>query len=92
MNNIDSRIALTDDQIEAAFDKLGFGVYADDLAVTTESITDFLEARKGWAKPGIVERNADGELVIVDAQSAAGRPRGSVVVVDFGDVRAVYRS
>ena len=86
-----NRINLTDEEIEARFDDLGYVTTADGLAYTSDTIANFLEARKGYAKAGEIVTNEDGVLEIRDVQTFKGQPRYTICVVDFGDVRAVYK-
>lgn len=86
-----NEIALTDEEIEARFDALGYSCTVDDVTFTRDTMADFRAARLGYAKPGTVQcDDADG-LVIEGAQVAAGQPRHTLYIVDFGTVRGVAR-
>lgn len=95
MNSITPRIQLTDAEIEARFNVLNLGVDietdAERFSVTSDSIEDFLAARKNWAEPGRIVPSPAGTLMIERAQSARGQQRADVAVIDFGDVRLIYR-
>ena len=90
-----SRDALpqTDDEIEAAFDDLGYGVTVNCVSYfTADMIADLRAARKSWTQPGSVEEDTDDLLLIRDAQAVKGQRRRDVVAVRFGDYCAVYGS
>ena len=80
---------LTDEMIESAFDNLGMGLMADEVVMTHETLDDFVEAARGYASHGAIERT-EKTLVICDAQPRRGDVRRDVYVVDFGDVRGCY--
>lgn len=86
-----NEIAKTDEEIEAAFDRLGYGITASELTYTRDTIGSFRDARMSWAKPGRVGKSTDTVFEVMDAAAVASQPRGAVVVIDFGTVRAVYR-
>jgi len=84
-------IKLTDEEIEAAFSALGYGVTIDDVVLTRETLDNFATAVAGYASHGRVEsRKAGGHpaLVVERAQARKGQPRNDLVVIDFGAVRA----
>lgn len=81
---------LTDAELESKFDKLGYDLTVDDLVFTVETIEDFKAARKEYALPGVVETDKDGVLEVQNVQVKKGTPRKPLVVVDLGEVRAVY--
>lgn len=83
---------MTDEQIESEFEKLGYGICAEDLVFTAESIDDFKNARKQYAQAGQLCADKDGVLEVSNVQVSKGAPRKSLVVIDLGEVRAVYCS
>ena len=83
--------ATTDEQIEQAFEAIGVSICADEAVRTAETLADFRDARRGWAKPGIVERSTDGVLVVTDCAAMAGQRRQTLAVIDFGDCRLAAR-
>lgn len=91
MNSLTDKIALTNDQIEEAFDKAGVSAVVEDLTVTTESIEDFKAARANWAAKGFEDKDTGTVYVVRDAQQAKGQQRFTLAVIDFGGVRAVFR-
>lgn len=97
MNCITSAIALTNEEIEARFEAVGFGGLAigygdeDNIVVTSETIEDFKASREKWKEPGRLERDEATALVIKRAQAVGGQPREDIAILDFGDVRLVYR-
>ncbi len=96
-NCISDKINATDAEIAARFCDLGCRLaigYGDEdsIIVTEDTLDDFRAARKLWREPGKIEIEQTDALVIQDAQAAKGQPRGCVVVVDFGQARAVYRA
>lgn len=91
-----NEINLTDEQIETIYEDLGVCLCADeDLVLTRETISDFMDARANWSLPGKVTKDAtvDGRrvLVISSAQAMKGQPKHDLYIVDFGSVRTVYK-
>ena len=84
-------ITLTDDEIEARFDALGYSCTVDDLTFTRDTMADFRVARLGYAKPGTVRGDDEDGIIMDGVQTAAGQPRHTLAIVDFGAVRAVAR-
>lgn len=103
-NCITDRVSLTDEQIDEAFASVGFSIavgYGDEdkVAITDESLDDFVSAREGYANAGAARRlsaRVGGAtypaLLVERCQVARGQPRRDLVVIDFGDVRAAYAS
>lgn len=83
-------IKMADEQIESKFETLGYCPCTDDLVFTKETVEDFKNARKEYAQPGQLGTDKEGVLELSNVQVAKGTPRKSLVVIDFGDVRAVY--
>ena len=83
-------IKLTDEEIEARFDDLGFGLTIANLTFTELTIDDIKAARKKWNEPGRIEDEEADYIMIDRAQPTAFQPRRSVVMIDFGAVRAIY--
>jgi hypothetical protein len=82
-------INLTDEEIEARFEDLGYLLTIDDLYFTSETVDDYRAARLGWINPGEIDEDEPGLLVVKKAQAMKGQPRKDVVVIDFGSGRAV---
>lgn len=81
---------MTDEQIESKFETLGYGLCTGDLVFTKETIEDFKNARKEYAQAGQLGTDKEGVLEVSNVQVAKGTPRKSLVVIDLGEVRAVY--
>lgn len=65
-----------------------------DIALTRETFDDFLAAAKNWQeRSGFQRFEVEGHQCISweSMQALKGQPRGSMVVVDFGDFRAAYK-
>lgn len=103
-NIITDRISLDDDQIEQAFasigPKLAIG-YGDEesISVTADTIDDFVSSRDRYAELGRMTRvqakvgdQVFGALTVHGCQVARGGQRHNLFVVDFGTIRAAYRS
>lgn len=91
MSHLDrSAISKTDEEIEAAFDELGYGLTIDNLSFTTDTLAEWLEARQRWADPGRLVEQSETHFVVERAQAVRGQPRRDVVMIDFGDGRAIY--
>lgn len=93
-------IQLTDEQIEAIFDELGYEAKVENLTFTRESIADFKSALNDHYVDGnIVSEGGYGGssspihkvhyLVMTNCQPRKKDPHRDVVVVDFGAVTAV---
>lgn len=85
-------IPMSDDEIEAKFDVLGYGLCVSDLSLADDTIDDFLAARArgSWREAGRIDTHTADTLVIRDVQPAKGQPRRDVVVIDLGPARALY--
>lgn len=86
-----NEIKLTDEQIEDRFKDLGYDATVDDLVFTRETIADFLDSRKSYTQKGNIEERQDDLIVIEGVQAYKGQPRFTLVVIDFGEVRAVSK-
>lgn len=85
------QITATDEEIEAAFDRLGYAVTADTLAYgLADEIEKFRQARKTWSDPGRIEEDTPDVLVVEKCQAVRRQPRRDVVLVRFGDYCAIY--
>jgi hypothetical protein len=84
-----NEIFLTDEQIEAAFDDIGYATDIDSIAFTREALDHFRAARGEWAECGRITDDTDNVFAVAKAQVKKGEPRRNVVVIDFGAVRAV---
>lgn len=82
-------IDLTDEQIEAQFEELGYLLSIEDIYFTSESIDDYRVASKGWNEPGEIDTDEPSLLIVKRAQAMKGEPRKDVVVIDLGAGRAV---
>ena len=81
----------TDEQIEAAFDELGYGCCADGLGYgLADEIEKFRQARKAWADAGRIETDTPDVLVIEKCHATRGQPRRDVVLIRFGEFCAIY--
>lgn len=93
VNAITNRIQLTTSEIQARFDAIGAGcdIEVDDITITNDTIEDFQAARSRWNDQGKRVESPDGTLVVRQAQAAKGQQREDIYVVDFGDVRLVWK-
>ena len=82
-------ITITDDEIEARFEALGYGCTMENITFTRDTMADFRVARLGYAKPGTVLCDDDDGMIFDGVQAAAGQPRRKLYIVDLGAVRAV---
>lgn len=80
---------MTDDQIEAAFQKIGVNLCAEEVTFTADTLADFESARSQYAEAGHIEDRTDKHLVVRGVQVRKGDKRKDLFVVDFGDRRAV---
>ena len=79
---------MTNEQIEAAFDDLGYGITFDELTIIDAATrTDIRLARKDWNRPGLVEQDDEEAFIVLDAQPMAGQPRRTVVILPVGENR-----
>lgn len=85
------QITLTDEQIEAAFDAIGYATDIDSLIFTRETLDDFRAARQGWNEPGQITDDDATIFAVYKPQIRKGDRRDPIVVIDFGAVRAVSR-
>lgn len=83
-------IELTDEQIENKFDELGYGLTVEDLVFTRESVEDFKKALKNDYTDGFIDDEGSDFLIMLNCQTRKSEPRRDVVIIDFGEVRAVY--
>lgn len=94
MNSLDSRINLTDDEITAAFDKIGCGAMVDCdtelFTVTNDTLADVVAAAANY-KAGRISKQTDTALVLNGVQVRAGDQRRDLFVIDFGAVRVACR-
>ena len=73
----------------------GYCVSAEDAVLTAETIDDFKASRLNYSEPGRVSDLADYEfpaILIEGAQVAKGQTLRDIIVIDFGDFRAVFPS
>jgi len=85
------QLAETDEQIEAAFDALGYCCSADSLAYgLADELNNFRVARKSWTDPGRVETDEPSCIVIERCQAVRGQTRRDVVLIRFGEFCAIY--
>jgi hypothetical protein len=92
-------IQLTDAQIDEIFlDEFGHSDACEfDLSYTAETIENFLTARKNWQdwgtlSEGVTELGGYKYIAVDRCQALKGQTRVNIVVVDFGNVRAIYQS
>ena len=85
-----NEIEMTDEQIEEAFDEYGIGLVVNSLVFTRDTIADFAAARQNYAEPGRVEEQTDKTLHVERVQVRKGDARKTLLVIDFGSVRAAY--
>jgi hypothetical protein len=84
------KISATDDEIEAAFDDLGYGLTVDDLSFgPADEIENFRRDRREWSDPGRVVEDEPERLVIERAQAVRGQPRRDIALIRFGDYVAI---
>jgi hypothetical protein len=90
MQNARERISMTDDDIVARFGRFGYRVTIGQIALTTETIEDFRDARNGsWWKAGKTRQSEPGLLWIEDAQPRPDQRTRDIIVVSLGTARAV---
>jgi hypothetical protein len=85
------RIQYSDTDIVDHFARLGYAVTYDELAFTTESVDDFVQARlTSWHRPGhLAALESHGLLIVERAQPHPLQRSRDVVVVSLGDARAI---
>lgn len=87
-----TNLSADDLAIVAAFMEHGECPALDEIATTHETLDDFRKARFAhWAQPGNIVTDAATALVIAGARLTERGPLFDVTVIDFGDVRRVYR-
>lgn len=93
------QIDLTDEQIDTVFiEEFGIPEACEFyLDYTSETIENFLEARKNWEEPGrLTEGKAESGgfryIEIERCKALRGQAMKNVIVVDFGPARAIYQS
>jgi len=92
-------IQLTDAQIDEIFlDEFGHSDVCEfDLSYTAETIENFLTARKNWQdwgtlSEGVTDLGGYKYIAVDRCQALKGQTRVNIIVVDFGDARAIYQS
>lgn len=85
-----NEIKMTDDELVNVFDKLGYGVCLEDVVLTRETFEDFKNAAKAYNEVGRVSERGN-VLTMEGVQVKRGDTRVTVVVVDFGAVRAAIK-
>jgi hypothetical protein len=85
------RIKLSNSEIVDRFKRFGYLVSYGHLAFTTETVNDFVEARKAaWYEPGEITTLEDqGILIVEHAQPNLGQPTRDIIVVSLGSARAI---
>ena len=84
------KLTQSDDEIEAAFEELGYGLTINNLCFgPCDEIDDIRAARKEWANPGRVTTDEADVLVIEGAQATRGQRRRDVAVIRFGHYCAI---
>jgi len=90
MQNARERISMSDNEIVERFGRFGYQVVIPQIAFTSETVGDFLEARSAkWWKAGKVRKNETGLLWIEEAQPRPNQRTRDIVVVSLGGARAV---
>jgi hypothetical protein len=90
MSGLRVLVPMTDSEIEALFNRLGYPVAVDQLVFTAETIDDFWFARyEAWDDPGTVVRHEQGLLVVTGARPRIASAPRDVVVIGFVMVRVV---
>src|SRR4051812_43907511 len=85
-----ARIHYSDAEIADHFRRLGYDVAYDELAFTTEAVTEFAEARlKSWHGPGHLATHEGGLLIVERAQPHPRQRTRDIVVVSLGGARVV---
>ena len=88
-----NEIPFTDEQIEEHFDENEeLGGCIEMVGYTRDTLADMIEGRQTWADRGRMEEATLGgfpALIFVDVQAAKGQRRKTIVIIDYGTVRAV---
>jgi len=93
-NRKEKAMSLTDEQIQRFRDwsdeELGYGFTPREVAVTHETVEDFMAACRTITSREDHEM-ADGTRVVLltETQRYKGEPRRDLIIADFGSVRAV---
>lgn len=81
----------SDEEIEAAFEEMGYGICVTDLCFAPASeIAAFTTARAQWSDPGLLVEATPDLLHVEKAQAYRGQPRRDVVMIRFGEHCAIY--
>ncbi|HET8612988.1 MAG TPA: hypothetical protein VFL92_09510 [Sphingomonas sp.] len=87
-----NEIPFTDEQIEEHFDEQSaIGGCFENVTFTRETLDDFRAARRNYNEPGHLTEDVLGgfpAIIMEDVQVAKGHQRKTVVVIDYGSVRA----
>lgn len=85
------RIQMSDSDIAASFERLGYKVDINQLAFTMERVEDFFQARKYyWSRVGTVKiYDPPGILLVENAQPLNNQPTRDIVVISLGCARAI---
>lgn len=62
----------------------------EDMAVTRDTIEQFVANRAEWAERGSVKVQTPTALFVANAQVRKGQERKDIFIVDLGDVRIVH--
>jgi hypothetical protein len=85
-----ARIHYSDAEIVEHFRRLGYDVAHDELAFTTETVTEFAEARLAfWHRAGHLATQEGGLLIVERAQPHPRQRTRDIVVVSLGGARVV---
>jgi hypothetical protein len=85
-----SRIHYSDAEIVDHLRRLGYDAAYDELAFTTETVTDFAEARLAhWHHAGHLATLEGGLLIVEHAQPHPRQRSRDVVVVSLGGARVI---
>lgn len=93
MTTIDTLTDLSDEKIEALFERFGIILTIEDVVFTAATIQDFLDSREKWAERGSLDRFDDAlfpSIRVERGQPRKGMARGQTIVIDLGDKRAVF--
>ena len=82
---------MSDSEITASFERLGYKVNIGQIAFTTESVEDFYKARENyWTRAGKVKLyDPPGLLSIENAQPKPNQPTRDIIIISLGYARAV---
>jgi len=85
-----ARIHYSDAEIVEHFRRLGYDVTYDELAFTTETVTEFAAARLAtWHRAGHLATEEGGLLIVERAQPHPRQRTRDIVVVSLGGARVV---